>query len=113
MKCNDVATLVQIKCDSDLHLRTSTTNLTMSGLEVKSGITDRVWPINTVESRRTFPSKVKNLHNAVNKNNLVQICITSNRKPVISNKSTLSASKFCLFDLLNCQSVRNKYLIGT
>ena len=110
MKCNDVATLVQIKCDSDLHLRTSTTNLTMSGLEVKSGITGRVWPINTVESRRTFPSKVKNLHNAVNKNNLVQICITSNRKPVISNKSTLSASKFCLFGLLNCQSVRNKYL---
>ena len=110
MKCNDVATLVQIKCDSDLHLRTSTTNLTMSGLEVKSGITNRVWPINTVESRRTFPSKVKNLHNAVNKNNLVQICITSNRKPVISNKSTLSASKFCLFGLLNCQSVRNKYL---
>ena len=42
--------LVQIKCESDLHLRTSTTNLTMSGLEVKSGITDRVWPINTVES---------------------------------------------------------------
>ena len=110
MKCNDVATLVQIKCDSDLHLRTSTTNLTMSGLEVKSGITDRVWPINTVESRRTFPSKVKNLHNAVNKNNLVQICITSNRKPVISNKSTLSAPKFCSFGLLNCRSVRNKYL---
>lgn len=89
--------LVQIKCDSDLHLRTSTTNLTMSGLEVKSGITGRVWPINTVESRRTFPSKVKNLHNAINKNNLVQICITLNRKPVISNKSTLSAPKFCLF----------------
>ena len=57
-----------------------------------------------------FPSKVKNLHNAVNKNNLVQICITSNRKPVISNKSTLSAPKFCLFGLLNCLSVRNKYL---
>ena len=76
--------LVQIKCESDLHLITSTTNLTMSGLEVKSGITNRVWPINTVESRRTFPSKVKNLHNAVNNNNLVQICITSNRKPVIA-----------------------------
>ena len=45
-----------------------------------------------------------------NKNNLVQICITSNRKPVISNKSTLSAPKFCLFGLLNCRSVRNKYL---
>ena len=102
--------LVQIKCDSYLHLKTSTTNLTMSGLEVKSGTTDRVWPIDTVESRRTFPSKVKNLHNAVNKNNLVQICITSNRKPVISNKSTLSAPKFCLFGLLNCRSVRNKYL---
>ena len=54
----------------------------MSGLEVISGITDRVWPINTVESRRTFPSKVKNLHTAVNKNNLEQICISSNRKPV-------------------------------
>ena len=102
--------LVQIKCVSDLHLRTSTTNLTMSGLEVNGGITDKVWPINTVESRRTFPSKVKNLHNAVNKNNLVQICITSNRKPVISNKSTLSAPKLCLFGLLNCRSVRNKYL---
>ena len=102
--------LVQIKCDSYLHLRTATTNLTMSGLKVKSGITDRVWPINTGESRRTFPSKAKNLHNAVNKNNLVQICITSNRKPVISNKSTLSAPKFCLFGLLNCRSVRNKYL---
>ena len=50
------------------------------------------------------------MHNAVNKNNLLQICITSNRKPVISNKSTLSASKFCLFGLLNCRSVRNKYL---
>ena len=48
-RCNP-CNLVQIKCDSDLHLRTSTTNLTMSGLEVKSGITDRVWPINTVES---------------------------------------------------------------
>ena len=43
-------------------------------------------------------------------NNLVQICITSNRKPVISNKSTLSAPKLCLFGLLNCRSVRNKYL---
>ena len=31
-------------------------------------------------------------------------------KPVISNKSTLSAPKFCLFGLLNCRSVRNKYL---
>ena len=40
----------------------------------------------------------------------MQICITSNRKPVISNKSTLSAPKFCLFGLLNCRSVRNKYL---
>ena len=48
-RCNP-CNLVQIKCDSDLHLRTSTTNLTLSGLEVKSGITDRVWPINTVES---------------------------------------------------------------
>ena len=57
-----------------------------------------------------FLLKLKNLHNAVTKNNLVQICITSNRKPVISNKSTLSAPKFCLFGLLNCQSVRNKYL---
>ena len=82
----------------------------MSGLEVKSGTTDKVWPIDTVESRRTFPSKFKNLHNAVNKNNLVQICITLNRKPVISDKSTLSAPKFCLFGLLNCRSVCNKYL---
>ena len=105
--------LVQIKCDSDLHLRTSTTNLTMSGLEVKSGITDRVWPINTVESRRTFPSKVKNLHNAVNKNNLVQICITSNRKPVISNKSTLSAPKFCSFGLLNCRAPHSGHLTSS
>ena len=40
----------------------------------------------------------------------MQICITSNRKPVISNKSTLSAPKFCLFGLLNCRLVRNKYL---
>ena len=44
------------------------------------------------------------------KNNLVQICIISNRKPVISNKSTLSAPKLCFFGLLNCRSVRNKYL---
>ena len=50
------------------------------------------------------------MHTAINMNNLVQICITSNRKPVISNKSTLSAPKLCLFGLLNCRLVRNKYL---
>ena len=81
-----------------------------AGRHVKSEITDGVWPINTVESRRTFPPKVKNWHTAVNKNNLVQICMTSNTQPVNSNKSTLSAPKLCLFGLRNCRSVRNKYL---
>ena len=82
-----------------------------AGCHVKSKFTNRIWPIKTVESRRAFPAVVKNLHTSVNKNNLVQINITSNQTTDCSSKMAPSPLKLCFFGLLNCRSVCNKYYV--
>ena len=81
-----------------------------AGVHVKSKFTNRIWPIKTVEGRRAFPDMVKNLHTSVNKNNLVQINITSDQTTDCSSKMASSPLKLCSFGLLNCRSVCNKYL---
>ena len=62
-----------------------------AGCRVKSKFTNRTWPIKTVECRRAFPAMVKNLHTSVNKNNLVQINITSNETTNCSSKMAISS----------------------
>ena len=63
-----------------------------------------------MEGRRAFPAMVKNLHTSVNKNNLVQINITSDQTTDCSSKMAPSPLKLCSFGPLNCRSVCNKYL---
>ena len=53
---------------------------------------------------------VKTLHTSVNKNNLVQINITSDKTTDCFSKMAPSPLKLLSLGLLNCRSVCNKYL---